>query len=126
MAICACVGANMMCPFGTAPATLVANSQTTVLGPSGPLATIMDNKPGANVPTFGMCNNPANPATVRPPPVFFTPAPCVPNTSAPWMPGSSTVLIGGFPALNNSSTLMCAWGGVISMTNPGQTSVMVP
>jgi hypothetical protein len=30
------------------------------------------------------------------------------------------------PALNNSSTLMCNWGGVIQITNPGQTSVQIP
>jgi hypothetical protein len=125
MAICVCAGASMMCPFGTAPSTLIVNSQTTVLG-AAPLATIMDNKPNANIPPFAMCNNPANPATVRPPPVMFTPAPCVPNTTVPWTPGSPTVLLGSYPALNNTSTLMCAWGGVITITNPGQTTVMVP
>jgi hypothetical protein len=30
------------------------------------------------------------------------------------------------PALNNSSTLMCTWGGVIQVTFPGQTMVQVP
>jgi hypothetical protein len=114
----------MMCPFGTAPSTLIVNSQTNVIA-GAPVATIMDSKPGANIPPFGMCNNPANPATVRPPPVFFTPAPCVPNTPAPWVPGVATVLIGGFPALNNTCTLNCAWGGVITITNPGQQKVLI-
>jgi hypothetical protein len=42
------------------------------------------------------------------------------------MPGSPTVLLGNFPALNNSSILNCIWGGVITVTNPGETTVQVP
>jgi hypothetical protein len=30
------------------------------------------------------------------------------------------------PALNNTSKLMCNWGGVIQIVAPGQTSVMIP
>lgn len=125
MGLCVCAGANMMCTFGAAPAALIVNSQTTVTT-SAPIATIMDYKPMANVPTFGMCNSPLNPATKRPPPVLFTPAPCVPNTTAPWVPGSPTVMIGNYPALTNSSQLMCMWGGVITISVPGQTTIMVP
>ena len=42
-----------------------------------------------------------------------------------WVPGSPTVLIGGKPALNNSSKLMCAYG-TISIVNPSVTTVQVP
>jgi hypothetical protein len=42
------------------------------------------------------------------------------------VPGSPTVLIGNMPALNNSSKLMCMWGGVIQILNPGSTTVQVP
>lgn len=125
MAVCVCMGASMMCSFGTVPSTLIVNSQQTALTGT-PIATIMDNKPIANIPPFGMCNSVANPATKRPPPVFFTPAPCVPSITAPWAPGSPTVLVGGKPALNNTSKLICAWGGVIQIVNPGQTQTMVP
>lgn len=125
MGVCVCMGANMMCSFGTTPSALIVNSQQTALTGT-PIATVMDNKPMANIPPFGMCNSVANPATKRPPPVFFTPAPCVPNIPAPWAPGSPTVLVGGKPALNNTSKLMCAWGGVIQIVNPGQTQTMVP
>ena len=125
MSVCVCAGANLMCPFGTAPAVLAAGAQTTVLT-SAVTATVMDNRPGVNIPTFGMCNNPGNPATSRPPPVFFTPAPCVPNTPAPWTPGAPAVLVGGIPALNNTSTLQCVWGGVITVVSPGQTAVILP
>jgi hypothetical protein len=126
MGICVCMGAMLQCPFGVAPSTLIVNSQVTALASSKPIATIMDNKPMANIPPFGMCSCPANPATVKPPPVMFAPAPCVPVITAPWAPGSPTVLVGKYPALNNSSKLICQWGGVISIVNPGQMQTNVP
>ena len=126
MGIVVCMGAMMQCTFGAAPATLITNTTPTVLTSSKPVATIMDNKPMANIPPFGMCSCPANPATVKPPPVNFAPAPCVPVIPAPWAPGSPTVMMGQYPALNNSSKLMCAYGGVISIVNPGQATTMVP
>ena len=115
-ALCACM-------MGTMPATLQVSSQSNVMVCSQLSATIQDNK----IPTFGMCNNPANPATKRPPPVFFTPAPCSPVLAAPWAPGSPTVMIGGKPALNSTSKLMCAYaGGVIQITNPMGMTVNIP
>jgi hypothetical protein len=36
------------------------------------------------------------------------------------------VMIGNKPVLNNTSQLMCTWGGVITVTNPGQQTVKVP
>ena len=53
-------------------------------------------------------------------------SPCVPVIPAPWVPGAPTVLIANMPALDNNSKLMCAWGGVIQVANPGQATVMVP
>ena len=102
MGICVCMGANLQCSFGAAPSTLIVNSQSTVLVASKPAATIMDSKPMGNIPPFGMCSCPSNPATVKPPPVMFAPAPCVPVIPGVWTPGSPTVLLGGYPALNNS------------------------
>jgi hypothetical protein len=52
--------------------------------------------------------------------------PSVPVLPAPWAPGVPTALIGGMPALDNNSKLMCAWAGVIQIVNPGQTTVMLP
>jgi hypothetical protein len=34
-------------------------------------------------------------------------------------------MIGNKPTLNNSCQLMCAWGGVITVSNPGQQTVNV-
>jgi hypothetical protein len=36
------------------------------------------------------------------------------------------VLVKNMPALNDSSKLMCMWGGVIQITSPGQMTVQVP
>ena len=36
------------------------------------------------------------------------------------------LLIGGKPALNNTCKLMCAYGGVIQITNPATTNIQVP
>jgi hypothetical protein len=128
MGIAVCGGASCQCSFGDAPCTLVLTPENQVLT-SQPLATIMDNVPGKNLATFGMCKSLANPTVASATSAamgVLTPMPCVPATAAPWTPGSPTVLIANKPALNNSSTLMCSYGGVITITNPGQTAIMVP
>jgi hypothetical protein len=56
----------------------------------------------------------------------LTPMPCVPVIPAPWVPGAPTVLVANMPALNNTSKLMCAWAGVISISLPGQFTEMIP
>jgi hypothetical protein len=50
----------------------------------------------------------------------------VPVTAAPWISGSPTVLIGSLPALNSTSTCMCSYGGVISISYAGQVTTTVP
>ena len=52
--------------------------------------------------------------------------PCIPMTFVPWLPGAPTVLLGNMPALNNSSKLLCLWGGMIAINAPGQFTVAVP
>ena len=53
----------------------------------------------------------------------FTPAQCVPNTVTPWTPGSAIVTIADQPALRQTDTCQCVWGGTITITDPGQTIV---
>jgi len=36
------------------------------------------------------------------------------------------VMLQNAPALDNTSKLMCMWAGVISFTNPGQTTHLIP
>jgi len=35
-------------------------------------------------------------------------------------------LIANMPGLDNQSKLMCAWGGVIQITAPGEFTVSIP
>ena len=122
-------GALLQCTFGVAPSALIVLPQNKLLTGGPPAANIMDNKPIANIPPFGMCQSLANPtvaAATAAASGVLTPMPCVPVIPAPWSPGSATMLIGNMPALNNNSKLMCAWGGVIQIVNPGQTQTMIP
>lgn len=123
-----CMGATLKCSFGTAPSIL------SVL-PANPLmtlttaATIMDYAPMVNILPFGMCNSLANPTVAAATAAAMgalTPMPCIPATAAPWVVGASTFLINSMPALNNTSTLMCTWGGMIQISNAGQTYVTIP
>lgn len=124
------MGATMMCSFGVAPSTLITIPKGPPVAVGGPpAATIMDHVPIANVPPFGMCITPTNPAVAAATSAalgVLTPVPCLPVLTAPWMPGSPTVLINNVPALSLTSTCMCMWGGVITLANPGQVQVQVP
>jgi hypothetical protein len=130
MGIQVVMGATLQCTFGVAPSTLVVIPKGPPVLEGGPLAaTIMDFAPIANIPPFAMCSSIANPTVAAATAAalgVLTPMPCVPVTPAPWVPGSPTVLINNFPALNNNSKCMCAWGGVISIVNPGQVTVQIP
>ena len=56
----------------------------------------------------------------------LTPAPCTPATPASWVPGAATVQVCGKPLLNNTSKLMCAYGGVIQLTMTPAVTVQTP
>ena len=123
-----CGGAMLTCSFGMAPSVLNVLPVARVVS-NTPLATIMDNVPLVNVMPFGLCRSPANPAVAAATAAamgVLTPMPCIPVIPGPWIPGSPTVLIGGKPALNNTYKLMCAYGGVIQITNPATTNIQVP
>jgi hypothetical protein len=123
------MGASMMCSFGMAPSSLVVLPTNGVLTSEVPDANIMDNIPMTNIMPFGMCMSPANPevaAATAAAMGVLTPMPCIPVTLSPWVPGAETVLLGNAPALDNVSTLMCTWGGVISFVTPGEFTVEIP
>lgn len=123
-----CGGAMLKCSFGAAPSSLMVLPKNKVLT-SMPIANIMDNVPMMNILPFAMCNSMANPMVAAATAAalgVLTPMPCIPVTSAPWAPGCPTVLIANMPALNNSSKLMCNWGGVIEISMPGQMTIQVP
>ncbi|NRO94455.1 DUF4280 domain-containing protein [Paraburkholderia sp. NMBU_R16] len=122
-------GAMMKCSFGLAPSVLNVLPQARVIVEGRPAASIMDSKPLINIPTFGMCNAPTNPEVIAATAAALgtpTPAPCVPATVAPWVPGAPNVLVGGFPALTNESVCMCTWLGAITIDLAGSLRTMVP
>jgi hypothetical protein len=122
------MGAMTKCTFGIAPGTLMVLPANRVLT-AVPDANIMDNKPMVNVLPFGMCQSMANPMVAAATAAALgalTPMPCIPMTMAPWLPGAPTVLLGNMPTLNNSSKLICSWGGVIGINMAGQFTVSVP
>lgn len=123
-----CAGAMLKCSFGLAPGTLMVLPASQVMTGVAD-ANIMDNKPMVNILPFGMCTSLGNPQVAAATAAalgVLVPMPCIPMTSAPWMPGSPTVLLGNLPALNNTSKLMCMAGGVIEICMPGQVTVAIP
>ena len=129
MGIHVCMGAMLQCSFGAAPSTLVVLPVNTVITSNMPAANIMDHIPMLNILPFGVCSSMANPVVIAATAAklgVMTPMPCVPATPAPWIPGSPTVLLGNMPSLQDSSKLMCTWGGVIQVLVPGQFTEMIP
>ena len=111
------MGSLLKCSMGIAPSSLVVTAPT-VMAQSPPAANIMDCVPMSNILTFGMCQSPANPMVIAATAAalgVLTPMPCIPVTT-PWTPGSPTVLVRNFPALDASSKCMCAYAGEITIT----------
>ena len=124
-----CLGAALQCSFCATPSNLVVLPTNRVLTENKPAANIMDYIPMVNIIPFGMCMSPSNPSVAAATAAamgVLTPMPCIPVVVAPWTPGSPTVLIANVPALNNTSTCMCSWGGLIMITYPGQVTVQIP
>lgn len=129
MSLGVCHGATLQCSFGVAPSVLSVIPTSAVFANSMPMATIMDNKPILNIALFAMCTSPSNPQVAAATAAalgVLTPMPCMPVISVPWSPGSPTVQVANMPALSNNSRCLCNWGGMISIIQPAQTTVMIP
>ncbi|HEY9206935.1 MAG TPA: DUF4280 domain-containing protein [Candidatus Methanoperedens sp.] len=128
MGLIVCSGAMLKCSFGMTPSSLTVLPKNRVKTAT-PIANIMDNIPMVNIMPFGMCRSLANPSVASATSAamgVLTPMPCIPVTTAPWTPGSPTVMVANMPALNDSSKLMCMWAGIIEVTNAGQATIKVP
>lgn len=124
-----CVGATLQCSFGAAPSKLAVLPEHKETIEYKLAANITDNVPNINIMPFGMCRAPTNPqvaAATTAAAGVLTPQPCVPVTPDRWTPGAATVMLDYQPALDNTSKLMCAWLGVISVVDAGETSTMIP
>lgn len=121
--------ATLQCSFGLTPQTLMVLPTNRVTACNLPAATILDNQALLNVLPFGMCSSPSNPEVIALTAAamgVFTPAPCLPEITMPWEPGTPTVTIGGIPAVDTNCKLICAWAGVIGVQIPAQMTVTVP
>jgi hypothetical protein len=119
---------NCIFSLGGAPSTFIPTPRT-VFSSSLINGVIIDNIPFTNIVPFPMCCSPANPAFIAATSAALgvpTPVPCTPVIQAPWAPGVPTVLIAGIPVLDNTCTLTCALGGVISIAFPAQVTHIVP
>jgi len=128
MGIAVCMGGMGTCTFGAGPGSIIVLPSNKVMTVNMPAANINDYKPITNLPTFNMCMSPSNPTVAAATAAamgVLTPMPCVPATSAPWIVGAPTVMLANMPMLNNSSTCICSYGGVISVSYAGQSTVMV-
>ena len=121
------MGALTMCAMGVAPSSLIVLPVPPILAPT-PMANITSMVPFLNIMPFGMCTSMANPMVIALTAAALgvpTPAPCIPVPAGPWIPMAPTVMIGGKPALDSTSMLMCAWAGVIQITFAGQVKVQL-
>lgn len=126
MSFCLCTGAVLSCPFGSAPASFSALPIPRVVISGRPAGVITDTAPAVNLPPFGMCGSPGNPAVSAATAAamgVLTPMPCVPVPAGPWLNPVPKVLIGGQPAISHDSRLLCAWGGQIAVQFAGQACV---
>lgn len=122
MAVQVSTGAEVVCSFGVAPSVFNASSENVAA--TTPAGVITDVEV-ENIPPFGMCSAPANPEVISATAAalgVFTPVPCVPVLT-PWTPGAAGVAINGIPALDDESVCLCAWAGVITVSDPGQERV---
>lgn len=127
MGYLACMGASLKCSQGVAPSSLVV-VRPMILVTKKPAANVMDFKPIANVPPFGMCNSKSNPQVIAATAAaqgVHTPMPCLPVITGPWSPGAGNVKIEKMKALDDGSTAKCSWNGSITIESAGQTKVQV-
>jgi hypothetical protein len=120
-------GSTLTCSVGAAPSVLTVTPKAMVDRVAMAAANVGDQVPMAEVQPFGMCSSLANPTVASATSAangVLTPMPCVPNIPAPWTPGNPLVLVGGLPVVTQTSTCTCAWGGVITVTQAGQTTVV--
>ena len=125
----AVTGATMTCPFAAAPVPVPLNvtSNSQVLIDGKPAGTIQDAGAMVNIPSFGMCTTLSNPQVAAATAAalgVLTPQPCVPQTQS-FIPTQAKVLVGGKPCLTGDCSVMCMYGGKISIMMPGQAKVMV-
>lgn len=111
-----CNGATLLCSCGTAPAVMTISNKGISHRGQMQQGTVADCVPLVNIPPFGNCTAPANPH----PPLGVV-RPCVPSFSSQWSSEAPGITVHKFAVLDSSATLNCTYGGVVRVTDPGQT-----
>jgi hypothetical protein len=129
MALQVVAGAQLICSFGTSPASLAVLPVNRTESSQQFAATIQDYVPMLNIPPFGMCMSLMNPQVAAATTAalgVLTPQPCMPMTMQPWTPGVLKLLINQQQALDDTCTCLCQWGGAVSIVSAGQAKEQVP
>ena len=116
-------GASISCPFGTSTGSFIATNCNYIKIKGITPGNTNDGLPIINITPFGMCQTPTNPAVAAATAAalgVLTPMPCIPNTKT-WAPTNPKVMVGGKPVLTQESVCLCRYGGVITVSDPGQT-----
>jgi hypothetical protein len=124
MANFVCKGAKLKCSFGSSQSDLIVIPKEQMIFVTGEnMASIDDYKPMVNIMPFGMCKSLLNPTVAAATVANFgklQEMPCIPNTTAPWVPGKPDTYVTGMLTLLDNCKLMCMWAGIIEVTNHGQ------
>ena len=113
-------------PEGATGSLLISPANKTMSNKQ-PVANIFDNKPMVNVTPFQMsCQSKSNPTVISASASataaaagtkMFVPAPCIPTIASPWSSGSISCNLCNTSLVTMDSTLTCAMGGTIKITN---------
>ena len=117
-----CTGAVLKCTYGTSTSKLSATYKSVTLCGEDQ-ANIADHISLVNIKPFGRCKTVAYPATGAATAANhgkLTPMPCVPGTTTNWSAEDKNSVLCGQPALLDSASLKCIWGGKITIKDPGQ------
>lgn len=109
-------GAQLRCLMSLVPTEFIADPSRRVILEGAQMGNVMDNKV-SNLRPGMMCQSLANPAVASATAAAMgalVPQPCSMVALGPWMTGKMNVLVEGKPALMNTDTLMCSFGGQLS------------
>lgn len=110
-------GAILKCKFGDGSSSLSLPVHHRIYIKDIPQANVSDHVVPLNFESFGICSCMANPAVQA---SQAKKAPCIPVINSSWINGKEDTLIDEVPALLNKSTLMCMYGGLITIEDDGQ------
>ncbi len=119
----------IQCLFGLVPTPLTVLPDRSVVAEGMLMGNITDFIPLVNIMTFGECVSLANPEVLIATALamgVLTPMPCIPVTVDPWISEALDVIVTEGPALDQTSTVMCIWAGLIHVDEPGNLTIEVP